>query len=392
MRQLGCFFYSLKWVNLDCIGRKIPKDVQKPKYVEEVWTWGKGFTALDLPTSVKEAAARMASAGIATSTKNQYRSAFKVVQEVQDTTGVKMTMPWTTEMVINYVVHLRETHVPKLKATTISNYLAGIRMYHLLEGHFNVNLRPDIVKLMLTGAQNMDAVKARMSGKKARQPVTWTILKQIRQRLFEIQGSRTWKTSIWLVSSLAFSGSFRINELLAKEKMAFSSYHDLLAENVQVKSMKVKGVERKYLGVHLKHPKEERLSEGITIEVFEIEGQHSWACPVKAYEEYLKCGHQGTGKLPLIRTTEGSNYTGKDFNRDLKIILKGIVNYEAGPLTSHSFRAGLATWMAKAGCTDAEIQLTGRWKSDAFLRYIKTSRVSRAVQAAELVKKLAAVQ
>ena len=66
--------------------------------------------------------------------------------------------------------------------------------------------------------------------------------------------------------------------------------------------MKVKGVERKYLGVHLKHPKEERLSEGITIEVFEIEGQHSWACPVKAYEEYLKCGHQGTGKLPLIRT------------------------------------------------------------------------------------------
>ena len=370
----------------------MPTDVQKPKYVGDIWTWGKGFTALDLPPSVKEAAARMAGAGVATSTKNQYRSAFRVVQEVEDATGMKMTMPWSTEMVINYVVHLRETHRPKLKANTISNYLSGIRMYHLMEGHYNVNLRPDIVNLMLTGAQNLDAIRARMSGKKTRQPVTWAILKQIRLRLSEIQGSKTWKTSIWLVSSLAFAGSFRINELLSKEKWTFSSYHDLLAEDVKVDTMKVKGVEHNYLGIHLKHPKEERLSEGITVEVFEMGGQHSWACPVRAYKEYLKCGHQGTGKMPLIRTADGSNYTGKDFNKDLRIILKGVVNYEAGPLTSHSFRAGLATWMAKAGCSDAEIQLTGRWKSDAFLRYIKTSRVSRAVQAADLVEKLAAVQ
>ena len=362
------------------------------KYVEDHWTGKIGLSNLNLPPSVREAASKMASAGLASSTKKQYRSAFNVIKEVEEATGMSMTMPWSTEMVINYVVHLRETHKPKLKASTLKQYLSGIRMYHLMEGHLNVNLKPDIVNLMITGAQNLDAVTARMANKKPRQPVTWPILMRLRQRLAAVKGSRNWKTAVWLVCSLAFSGSFRIHELLARDQLKFSSHSDLLADDVKENTMRIKGEAKRFLSVHLKHPKEERLSEGVTVEVFEIGGEHSWACPIKAYRDYMKAGHNATGKLPLIRSADGSNYTGRNFNRDLRILLTGIVDYSAGPLTSHSFRAGLATWMAKAGCTDEEIQLTGRWRSNAFLRYIKTPRITRAVQAADLVKRLAAVQ
>ena len=55
-------------------------------------------------------------------------------------------------------------------------------------------------------------------------------------------------------------------------------------------------------------------------------------------------------------------------------------------------RISMATWMAKAGYSDDQIQMTGRWKSEAFKRYIKTARVARAAQAADLVLRLARVE
>ena len=99
----------------------------------------------------------------------------------------------------------------------------------------------------------------------------------------------------------------------------------------------------------------------------------------------------GGRNIPLIRSRDGLNYAGYEFNRDLKRLLEGIVDYKEGAVTSHSFRAGLATWMARAGYSDEEIMLTGRWKSQAFLHYVKTPRTARAAQAEELIARLAKV-
>ena len=46
---------------------------------------------------------------------------------------------------------------------------------------------------------------------------------------------------------------------------------------------------------------------------------------------------------------------------------------------NHSFRIGAATWAAAKGFTDTQIRQLGRWKSNAFLNYIRTPSLSTKV-------------
>ena len=67
---------------------------------------------------------------------------------------------------------------------------------------------------------------------------------------------------------------------------------------------------------------------------------------------------------PAIRLDSGENYTGKEFNRDLRQLLSPHVNYQKGTISSHSFRSGLASLMATLGYSDLDIITIGRWKSE----------------------------
>ena len=51
-------------------------------------------------------------------------------------------------------------------------------------------------------------------------------------------------------------------------------------------------------------------------------------------------------------------------NKYLEIYLKGKADYLGGKVTSHSFRAGLATARARLGYEEEDIKAMGRWKSD----------------------------
>ena len=58
-------------------------------------------------------------------------------------------------------------------------------------------------------------------------------------------------------------------------------------------------------------------------------------------------------------------------------------------MTSHSFRAGVATTMARLGYGEEMIQLQGCWVSQAYLRYCKRGRVNRLEDQLNLFSTLA---
>ena len=100
-------------------------------------------------------------------------------------------------------------------------------------------------------------------------------------------------------------------------------------------------------------------------DIFETTGPLRWLCAVNANIKYRDSIELTATAQPLATMSNGTGYTGRMFNDDIKHLLKGKVDLSQGPITSHSFRAGLATMMAKARCTDKDIRLTGRWTSTA---------------------------
>ena len=143
------------------------------------------------------------------------------------------------------------------------------------------------------------------------------------------------------------------------------------------------------LVIHLKCPKEDKLQNGVTVELFST---NTVTCPVSAWLKWSKVSkvaHSPT--KPAFRKEDGSCMTGSQFNKDVKSVLGKGINYEENKYLSHSFRAGLASMMAESGYNDGEIKRQGRWHSKAFQLYCKTGRASRLREQRDLAKKVSKV-
>ena len=91
-----------------------------------------------------------------------------------------------------------------------------------------------------------------------------------------------------------------------------------------------------------------------------------------------------TENLPLFIHSDGSNLSKKEFNATLKELLSvfpelatSSIDYWAG----HSFRAGLSTLLQGLGFSEAEIKSWGRWRSSAYLLYLKDMQARRNTKA-----------
>ena len=91
-------------------------------------------------------------------------------------------------------------------------------------------------------------------------------------------------------------------------------------------------------------------------------------CPMQGLLDYLQIRGDCSG--PLFINADGSPVLRSQFQANLNLVLT-FCHFDLQVYKGHSFRIGAATLAAQQGCSDAQIRIMGRWKSDAFKKYLR---------------------
>ena len=158
--------------------------------------------------------------------------------------------------------------------------------------------------------------------------------------------------------ALAFHAFLRVGEI-TRRGLATDNPHLLLMQQIQVSP--------DMLTISFSSFKH---SNG---EVFQLRVRstaRSDICAVRAVQQYLLL--RGLKHGPLFLDRAGNAVMRSDFDRVLR---KAVIFNRIDPahFKGHSFRIGAATAAAEAGIPDSQIREMGRWKSDAFKKYIRAA-------------------
>lgn len=99
-------------------------------------------------------------------------------------------------------------------------------------------------------------------------------------------------------------------------------------------------------------------------------------CPVQRLLDYLRL--RGTAAGPLFLNEDRQPVQRKAF-ADLLAMVFHHLGLPCSNYKGHSFRIGAASLAAEQGLSDAQIRLMGRWKSNAFKKYIRVNSFSANV-------------
>ena len=356
------------------------------KYSEKGGFEDTAFLSLGVPAHLAPTLTSASNHGLAATSWKVYSTAERHLQACIEELGRPMAFPFSVGDTLTFVAWLVQTR--NIKPKTVQIYLSGLRMCHFRRGFTDVNLYSDIVRHVLTGLKQANIVKEKKEGWVERLPVTIDVMELIKMKLLSCGWALGKKRLVWAVATMAFSGSFRVHELLSREATKFDPSSTLLAKDVSNTTVKDGNKSCTAVKLYLKSPKERRLKMGLTVDVFPT---GSFLCPVSAFSKYLNSFRRPLRPGgPVFLTCQRTGYTGQAFNKDLKDLLQGDVDYSRGKISSHSFRAGLATEMGRLGYKDEEIKAIGRWSSEAYLSYVKGGRLKRMKVAQALAKNLLA--
>jgi hypothetical protein len=246
----------------------------------------------------------------------------------------------------------------------MKSYITGLRSLHIdmglpTDGIFD---HPRLQRI-IHGARRFHGE----AGIRERLPITREVLLKVLQCL------PRWRTdlmqaNLYAAFCLAFAGFLRVSEFTwtdytPNNQLEFARWH-LTWRSVDIQTDR--------LLLTIPASKTDPFRQGVTLTISPASDS---ACPLVAIRNLLAlnmAGQQPNQFDPLQPLFVRPN--NQPFSRDyvvrcLRLCLthRGITGHYSG----HSFRRGAATSARLAGLTDHEIQLLGRWRSDAYKRYIE---------------------
>ena len=310
-----------------------------------------------IPENIRITLADNINSSLAYQTWRSVRSVKRRVEECEVQTGTNMSIPWNqrklatftgwclqrglrSQTVENYLSKVRE-ETPSTRSSKCFSHLQVRKLHELEEFPFPSGRMAGMVKKALTGRGNTQEVRP------SRLAITPDVLYLIKTKLAKAKIPLTKKRLIWAVASILFIGSLRVGEILAPSAAIYVRGNSLLNKHVEHLTRMVGGEERNFLKLFLESPKEDKARKGVHVELFSL---GNFFCPVEAYTKWKLCSKVTHGpEDPVFRREDGLCYTAKEFNADLKRLLESEIDYSNGRISSHSFRAGITTTMARLG-------------------------------------------
>ena len=166
---------------------------------------------------------------------------------------------------------------------------------------------------------------------------------------------------LWAACCLGFFGFLRAGEFTCAQEEFLDP--PLAASDVVVDSR----TNPQLISVHLRQSKTDPFGVGCHIYLGRT---NATPCPVAAILNYLSVRPPSPG--PLFIFQDGKPLTRVALVDQLRSAMQQL-GMDSSLYAGHSFRIRAATAAAKAGYPDSMIQTLGRWKSAAFLSYLRSS-------------------
>ena len=244
-------------------------------------------------------------------------------------------------------------HQNGMSSKTIATYLSGISFVHkLLQKPDNTS--NFLISTLLKGSQRL------APSFDIRLPITISMLDALVASLPHVTASsycRLLFQAMFLFAFYAFARCSEIAYTNAASLPLLVQYSDL---DLSVKDgQEVVCVTFRHFKHNYGKPHTISFSHGHTI-----------VSVVYALQEYLKV--RGSHLGPLFMLSSGLAVSRSLLDRQLTSCLH-FCGFDSSRYKSHSFRIGRATDCALRGYSDAKIRALGRWRSNAFLKYIRVS-------------------
>ena len=199
----------------------------------------------------------------------------------------------------------------------------------------------------------------------SRLPITLPILHRILQSSVKICRTPYDSHLFQAMCSLAFFACMRVGELTLTTTKERGSLIQL-CQLTQLTDVNQGVIALKFTFLDFKHNYNQRPFSVVV-------NRRKKFCPVQIILDYLSL--RGNRPGPLFRLADGSPVSRDIFIDELSMAIK-YCGLDPSRYKGHSFRIGAASYAADAGMSDAQIKALGRWKSNAFQKYIRIPSLS----------------
>ena len=268
----------------------------------------------------------------------------------------KSPLPLTEDNLCSFAAYLASVG---LAYQTIKSYLSATKHLHIESGfgdpHIDSMLRLEHV---LRGIKRELSKKSSTS--KPRLPMTPSILLKLRS-IWEEDPSEFDNIMLWAACCMCYFGFLRSGEVCTPSDTQYDPSTHLAFTDISVDSNE----HTSCIAVKIKASKTDPFRQGVTVY---LGATGTNLCPVKAILAYIAV--RGSAPGPFFHFNNGRFLTRDRLVKELRAALSK-AHLDPDLYAGHSFRIGAATVAHAQGIDDSMIMTLGRWKSNAYQRYIK---------------------